>query len=91
MQNGLGNGARLERINFLADRSPAALTASYGMMVNYVYELERIEANHEAFVSSGRVSAAGAVKRLLTFHNLSAPTHAFNSGPSQTICVSPAT
>lgn len=61
----LGNGARLERINFLADRSPRAMRQSHGMMVNYLYRLGDIEANHEAFVEHGEVVSAPAVKRLL--------------------------
>ena len=61
----LGNGARLERINFLADRSPRAMRQSYGVMVNYLYKLDDIEANHEVFIERGEVVAAPAVKRLL--------------------------
>jgi malonyl-CoA decarboxylase len=61
----LGNGARLERINFLADRSPRAMRQSHGVMVNYLYKLDDIEANHEAFIERGEVVAAPAVKRLL--------------------------
>lgn len=61
----LGNGARLERINFLADRSPRAMRQSHGVMVNYLYKLDDIEANHEAFIERGDVVATPAVKRLL--------------------------
>src|SRR5690606_39283612 len=61
----LGNGARLERINFLADRSPRAMRQSQGVMVNYLYKLDDIEANHEAFIERGEVVAAPVVKRLL--------------------------
>src|SRR5262249_13506504 len=42
----LGNGARLERLNFLADTSERALQQSHGLMVNYLYDLEHIEQNH---------------------------------------------
>ena len=45
----LGNGARLERINFLADTSIKALRQSHGLMVNYQYDLDDIEKNHEAY------------------------------------------
>src|SRR5512139_610232 len=45
----LGNGARLERINWLADTSDKAMTQSCGLMVNYLYDLDDIEKNHEAF------------------------------------------
>ncbi|MDQ2705089.1 MAG: malonyl-CoA decarboxylase, partial [Pseudomonadota bacterium] len=61
----LGNGARLERVNFLADRSPRAMRQSHGAMVNYLYKLDDIETNHEAFIERGEVVAAPAVKRLL--------------------------
>ena len=47
----LGNGARLERINWLADTSPKGLRQSLGMMVNYVYALEDVERNHESYVN----------------------------------------
>src|SRR5262249_23626683 len=39
----LGNGARLERINWLADPSPKGLQQSHGIMVNYLYDLNDIE------------------------------------------------
>src|SRR3954470_1088156 len=61
----LGNGARLERINWLGDLSPKALRESAGIMVNYLYRLEDIEKNHEAYANQGEVAASGAVKRLL--------------------------
>ena len=61
----LANGARLERINWLADRSPKGLKESYGLMVNYLYRLADIEANHDAYVSQGQVAAAPAIKALL--------------------------
>jgi malonyl-CoA decarboxylase len=61
----LGNGARLERINFLADRSARAMRQAHGMMVNYLYKLDDIEANHEAFADRGEVVASSTVLRLL--------------------------
>ena len=45
----LGNGARIERLNWLADRAPRRLAQSAGMMVNYLYHPAEIEQNHEAF------------------------------------------
>ncbi|MFL6837719.1 MAG: malonyl-CoA decarboxylase, partial [Bradyrhizobium sp.] len=44
----IGNGARLERIDWLGDLSPKGLRESAGIMVNYLYRLEDIEKNHEA-------------------------------------------
>ena len=61
----LGNGARLERLNPLGDRSPKGMAASHGLMVNYLYEPDDIEANHETFANKGEVVAAGAVRKLL--------------------------
>jgi malonyl-CoA decarboxylase len=61
----LGNGARLERINWLADGSDNGITQSYGLMVNYLYDLEDIEKNHEAYAEGRRVVASNAVRRLL--------------------------
>ncbi len=61
----LGNGARLERINFLGDRSPRAMRDAGGLMVNYLYDLDDIEKNHEAFVNQGEVAASGSVRKLL--------------------------
>jgi malonyl-CoA decarboxylase len=53
----LNNGARLERVNFLADRSPKGLRESLGVMVNYLYEPDAIEANHEKFMAGETVAA----------------------------------
>ena len=61
----LGNGARLERLNFAADTSERALRQSHGLMVNYLYDLEHIERNHEAYAQQHAVVAAGAVSRLV--------------------------
>src|SRR6201991_2037850 len=61
----LGNGARLERINWLGDLSPKGLRESAGVMVNYLYRLDDIEKNHEAYANNGEVIASSAVKKLL--------------------------
>ena len=61
----LGNGARLERLNWLGDTSAKGLREAYGLMVNYLYDLRYIEANHEAFANHATVAAAEAVRRLL--------------------------
>jgi malonyl-CoA decarboxylase len=62
----LGNGARLERLDWLADTSERALKQSYGLMVNYRYDLDFIERNHEAYAQQRAVVAASAVTRLVT-------------------------
>jgi malonyl-CoA decarboxylase len=61
----LGNGARLERINFLADTSDKAMEQAHGLMVNYLYELDEIEKNHEAYAEGRTVVASTVVQRLL--------------------------
>ena len=61
----LGNGARLERIDWLGDLSPKGLRESAGIMVNYLYRLEDIEKNHEAYANDGEVVASSAVRKLL--------------------------
>jgi len=61
----LGNGAQLERLNHLGDVSANGLKQAHGLMVNYLYDLDRIEANHEAFAERGTVTAAAAVTRAL--------------------------
>jgi malonyl-CoA decarboxylase len=61
----LGNGARLERINWLSDTSPRGMKQSCGLMVNYLYKLDEIEDNHEAYAREARVVVSGSVKRLL--------------------------
>jgi malonyl-CoA decarboxylase len=60
----LGNGARLERINPRGDLSPAGMRQSLGAMVNYLYDLDHIEANHEAYANRGVVAASSAVRKL---------------------------
>ena len=61
----LGNGARLERLNFLGDRSAKGFSQSHGLMVNYLYDLAQIERNHEVYADGGTVTAAPAVSREL--------------------------
>ena len=61
----LGNGARLERIDWMGDLSGKGLKESAGVMVNYLYDLDDIEKNHETFANQNEVVASGAVKRLL--------------------------
>ena len=60
----LGNGARLGRLNWLADRSEKGIRQSLGLMVNYLYDLGEIEKNHEAYAAQRTVVATNAVARL---------------------------
>ncbi len=61
----LGNGARLERINWHGNIAPRGLTESGGIMVNYLYDPDSIEANHESYARAGTVARAPAVDAIL--------------------------
>ncbi|WP_038361302.1 malonyl-CoA decarboxylase [Bosea sp. UNC402CLCol] len=61
----LGNGARLERINVGGNLSARGLRESHGVMVNYRYDLDDIETNHEAFATRDTVVASSSVRKLL--------------------------
>jgi malonyl-CoA decarboxylase len=61
----LTNGARVERLNWLGDLSPKGLQQSAGIMVNYLYRLADVEANHEAYTGEGRVTVSSGVKTLV--------------------------
>ena len=61
----LGNGAILQRLNWLGNASEKGLQESAGLMVNYLYNIKNIEVNHEAFVKHGEVIASNQVKNLL--------------------------
>jgi malonyl-CoA decarboxylase len=61
----LGNGARLERLNWLGDTSERALAQSHGLMVNYLYDLDYIEQNHEAYAQQHAIVAASAISRMV--------------------------
>jgi malonyl-CoA decarboxylase len=61
----LGNGARLERINWLGNTAPRGITESFGIMVNYLYDPEAIESRHEAFLRDGTVARSPIVDQLV--------------------------
>jgi malonyl-CoA decarboxylase len=61
----LGNGARLERINWLGDTAPRAIAESFGIMVNYLYDHDSIEDNHEHFVRGDAIVRSHDVDTLL--------------------------
>jgi malonyl-CoA decarboxylase len=60
----LGNGAALERLNWLGDTSASGMSRSAGLMVNYVYRLEDVERNHERYFADRAVVASRAVEKL---------------------------
>jgi malonyl-CoA decarboxylase len=59
----LNNGAKLQRINWGADLSRNGLRQSCGLMVNYLYDLDRVEEYHQRFLD-GEVVHSQAVARL---------------------------
>ncbi len=60
----LGNGASLERINWMADKSENGMQQSSGMMVNYRYNLASVESNHETYTNEKKVHASKEVLAL---------------------------
>jgi malonyl-CoA decarboxylase len=60
----LDNGARLERLNAHGNMSPKGLKQSFGIMVNYLYDLDKIEASHEKF-KQGEVARSRAVHTVM--------------------------
>jgi len=60
----LGNGARLERLHWMADTSEKGLAQGAGFMVNYLYDLGAVERNHEAFANDGEIVASPEMQRL---------------------------
>ena len=60
----LHNGAQLNQINWLGDRSKNGIDQSFGILVNYVYDIASIERNHEDYVHHGRMSVSDSVKKL---------------------------
>ena len=61
----LGNGASLHAIHWAADLSDNGLQQSAGLMVNYLYDLDSIEENHDAYFDQGEVAVSRAVGKLL--------------------------
>ncbi|GHT82677.1 malonyl-CoA decarboxylase [Betaproteobacteria bacterium] len=59
----LGNGARIERLNWQADTSANGYAQSWGIMVNYLYDPDDIEANLEAYARHGKIDTSSAVRR----------------------------
>ena len=58
----IGNGASLEKINLSADLSEKGLSQSYGIMANYLYDLDVVEENHELFFKNKIVQTSRQIK-----------------------------
>ena len=61
----LSNGARAERLNWLANPTEVGWDRGMAMMINYRYELRNIESNHDRYVSGGVVNASEDITELL--------------------------
>ena len=59
----LGNGARVERLNWAGDPSPKGLRQSYGLMVNYLYDLKRLD-KHRGLLAQGKIPVSGSIEDL---------------------------
>jgi malonyl-CoA decarboxylase len=59
----LGNGARVEQLNWAGDPSAKGLKQSYGLMVNYLYDLKRLD-KHRSLLAQGKIPASGGIEGL---------------------------
>ncbi|MFL0796780.1 MAG: malonyl-CoA decarboxylase [Cellvibrionaceae bacterium] len=62
----LGNGASIGQLNWMGDISENGVKQSTGLLVNYLYELDKVEENHEAFANENEVAVSSEIKKLLT-------------------------
>ncbi len=60
----LSNGARMERLNWLADTSKRGMQQACGMMINYVYKLDEIDGNHESYKGEGTIAVSTSIRNL---------------------------
>jgi CoA:oxalate CoA-transferase len=60
----LGNGARIERVNWMGDAAEKGIRESFGLMVNYGYDLKLVERNHESFANGRGVAMSDEVAAL---------------------------
>jgi malonyl-CoA decarboxylase len=61
----LGNGAIVDDIVVNANISETGFKRSYGVMVNYLYELKNIEKNHEDYMNNNKVIVSDKIKKYL--------------------------
>jgi len=59
----LGNGARVERLNWMGDPSPKGLKQSFGLMVNYLYDLKRLDRQRDQ-LAEGKIAVAASIDDL---------------------------
>jgi CoA:oxalate CoA-transferase len=75
----LGNGARIERIDWMADLSRKGIREAHGLMVNYLYDLAQIEVNHEAFANRRPVAVSRVVEELIDTSDGTALSRSFDA------------
>jgi malonyl-CoA decarboxylase len=61
----LSNGAVMERLNWMGDTSDKGFQQSAGIMINYLYDLDSIDDNHEAYAGGGRITASSEIRSLI--------------------------
>ncbi len=61
----LGNGSRVERINWAADPSTKGIKQSFGLMVNYLYDLRQIDKYRQS-LHAGKIACSADIKKLLS-------------------------
>ncbi|MDC0046530.1 malonyl-CoA decarboxylase [Candidatus Pelagibacter sp.] len=61
----LGNGAIIDDIIVNANVSDVGLNRSFGVMVNYLYELKNIEKNHEDYINNKKIIVSDKVKKII--------------------------
>ncbi|BET35950.1 MULTISPECIES: malonyl-CoA decarboxylase [Wolbachia] len=61
----LSNGASIKQINWMADTSEKGISQSAGIMVNYLYELPKIDNNHENYMINKATSHSKKVSSML--------------------------
>ena len=61
----LGNGAIIDDIIINANVSEVGFNRSFGVMVNYLYELKNIEKNHEDYINNKRIIVSDRLKKYI--------------------------
>lgn len=59
----LSNGARIERLNWMADGSSKGIKQSWGLMVNYLYDLKRLD-KYRSQLAQGTIPTSSAIDAL---------------------------
>ena len=60
----VADGARMERLNWLADTSTRGMRQAAGLMINYLYKLDEIDGNHEGYKGDGAIAVSSAIRNL---------------------------